>query len=311
MAIWVCCSLQPLLLLTAGGLAALLYLLRPKPKLDVKGKVVWITGASSGIGEALADLLYSRGASVILSSRDKSKLDSVARRLEDAHGKSDDHSVRVLTIDLADLHSLPGKAKEALSLFGRIDVLINNAGLSTRAKAIDTKFDVDVMMMNVNFLSYVALTKAVLPGMIERRSGYIVNTSSMQGLVSIPFRASYAASKHALHGYFDCLRSEVASGNVLVLNVCPSYVRTNLSRNAVTADGSKHGKMDKTTEKGFPPEYVASQILQGMAADSGTLLVADTTSIIGYYMRTLCPSLLFTYLKRRAIKGEAEVSKKQ
>ncbi len=203
-------------------------------------KIVWITGASSGIGEALCYAFSNEGARLVLSARRAEELDRVRAKCA---GEGDAHLV--LPLDLTRFDELPGKAQEALAHFGRIDILVNNGGVSQRSLAKDTAFEVDQALININYLGTVRLTKAVLPSMLERSSGHLVVISSLVGHVGTPLRSAYAASKHALHGFFNSLRAEVWRENVKVTIVCPGYIRTDVSINAFAGDGGKFNKMDR------------------------------------------------------------------
>jgi len=198
-----------------------------------KDKVVWITGASSGIGEALAYQLGSLGANLVLSSNEPERL----REVRDRCANKAVHLV--LPLDLSEWESLASKAEDALRRFGRVDILVNNGGISHRSLAKDTVLDVDRRVMDIDYFGHVALTKAVLPSMLERKSGHIVVTTSLAGLLPVPYRTAYCAAKHALHGFFDTLRVELWDDNVKVTLVCPAQVRTSISMQALAGDGGR------------------------------------------------------------------------
>jgi dehydrogenase/reductase SDR family protein 7B len=220
-----------------------------------RDKIVWITGASSGIGEALAVAFSGEGARLVLSARRAEELERVRQACENA----DRH--RVVPLDLTDAAAVARAAEEV----GPVDVIIHAGGVSQRSLVVDTDLAVDRAIMDLNFFGTVALTKAVLPSMIARRSGHIVPISSVVGYVGTPLRSTYSASKHALHGYFDSLRAEVAKDGIAVTIVCPGYIRTNVSRNALTGDGSAFGKMDETHEHAMTPEECARRIVDAVA----------------------------------------------
>jgi dehydrogenase/reductase SDR family protein 7B len=188
-------------------------------------------------------LLHQKDVKVILSARNVSSLEAVQTQLTES-GVRD---VMVLPLDLialADDSALAvSKVDAVLKRFGAVDVFIHNGGMSMRGEVVSTKIDVDVQLMKCNYFGAVALTKAVLPSMLTRQSGAIVVMSSVQGKLPIAFRSSYAAAKHAMHGFFHSLRYEVAEAGVGVTIVCPGYVKTNISLNALTADGKTYGKM--------------------------------------------------------------------
>jgi len=228
---------------------------QPTHRVYFKDRVVWITGASSGIGEALALDLSQRDAILILSARNREKLEAVRSRC--AHPER----VEVLPMDLADLDAIDEIAREGLAFYGKVDFLINNGGVSQRSLVEETGMEVYRRLMDTNFLGPIALTKAVLPSMRERQWGQIIVVSSLTGKFSTPLRSGYAASKHALHGFFDALRAENWRHGLRVTIVCPGYVRTQVSVNALTGDGSPQGTMDKGQETGMSPEKCADLIL--------------------------------------------------
>lgn len=223
------------------------------------GKVVWITGASSGIGEALACEFARVGASLVLSSRRAGELERVRMRC----ARPGDH--QVLPLDLTKNETFPAAVAEVIARQGRIDLLVNNGGVSQRAFAADTHQQIERALMEVDYFGPVALTKAVLPAMRSRRAGHIVVVSSVMGYVGTPGRSTYAAAKHALHGYFDCLRAEVWREGIRVTLACPGYVRTSVSDNALGPDGRKHGRTDRTHVKGMTPEKCAAAIIRAVA----------------------------------------------
>lgn len=257
-----------------------------------KDKVVWITGASSGIGEALVYAFHREGARIILSSRSKNELERVWQNCM----KNREH-LHVLPLDLAALDTLPEKARAAMNLNGLIDILINNGGVSQRACAVDTAFDVDERIMKVNFFGTVALTKAVLPEMLKRRSGHIVVVSSIMGKFGAPLRSAYAASKHALQGYFDSLRAEVHVHNIKVTLVCPGFIRTNVSFNALNGDGAPHGKMDKGQEKGMSADACARKILHAVAKNKEEIYPGGM-EVAGVYAKRFFPYLFSKIIRK-------------
>jgi dehydrogenase/reductase SDR family protein 7B len=185
----------------------------------MKNKVVWITGASSGIGEQLVYAYSKQGAKLIISSRNRDELFRVKGNCKTPA------LVHVLSLDLENTASLPAKATDALRIFGNIDLLINCGGVSQRAFALDTSTATEQKIMNTNFWGTVALSKGVLPSMISQGGGHVVCISSLTGKFGTPYRSAYSASKHALHGYFDSLRSEVYKQKIDITLVCPGFKR--------------------------------------------------------------------------------------
>ncbi len=222
---------------------------------DFTDKVIWITGASSGIGEALAYALSERGAKLILSSRRVDVLERVRKAC--AHPDV----VRVVPLDLLDIPSFRVKTTEAIGMFGRIDVLVHNGGVSQRGLVAETSMEVQRKVMELDYFSYVALTKEVLPLFVQRKAGQFVVVSSVMGKIGTPLRSAYAAAKHALHGYFDCLRAEVSPMGISVTILTPGYVRTNIAQNWVTNDGRPTSKTSVNVERGLAADKAAVQIV--------------------------------------------------
>ncbi len=226
------------------------------------GKTVWITGASSGIGAGLARAFAADGAEVILSGRNQTALAEVA---------ADCPGSRTIAFETTELDRLPGIVAGA----GPVDILVNNAGISQRSLALDTGFDVYRTVMEVDFFAPLRLTQLVLPPMVAARSGAIVNIASVAGKIGSPLRTGYCAAKHALVGWSDALRAEIAQYGVAVHVVCPGFVRTNVATNAVQGDGSTRGRTDADIEAGISPESAAATILAGIVAGTREILVGD------------------------------------
>ena len=197
-------------------------------KEPLQNKIIWITGASSGIGKSLAIALNRQGNKLILSSRNRDLLYQVKENCE-----RNPINVHILDFDINNEEIIKQKTEEALRIFGHMDMVIHCAGVTQRSYAEVTELNVDKSIMQTNFIGPVALTKALLPNMIKRRNGAIVVVSSIVGKFGTPYRSAYAASKHALHGFFDSLRAEVEDRGVKVHLVCPGFVNTNLSINAL------------------------------------------------------------------------------
>jgi len=256
-------------------------------------KVVWITGASSGIGEALACRFNAMGARLILSSNEPLELKRVKSRLACRQAET-----MLLPLDLNRPLAIESKAKKVLDRFGRIDVLINNGGISQRSLAKDTAVGVDIMIINTDFLGHVALTKAVLPSMLSRREGHIVVTSSIMGKIYTPLRSTYAAAKHALHGFFDSLRAEVYGDNIRVTIICPTGVRTGISLNAVTGDGKKYGKMDELMSKGLTADECADRIITAIAAGKEEVIIGKGPIKYSAYVRRFFPRIYSRLIRK-------------
>ncbi|MBN2731323.1 MAG: SDR family oxidoreductase [Balneolaceae bacterium] len=260
--------------------------------MNFKNSVIWITGASSGIGEALTYALHERNARLIISSRRAEKLEEVKNKCA---GNKD--NIYVLPLDLADTESLTQKTEEALRVFGHIDYLFNNGGISQRSLAVETDIDVIRNIMEVNFFGTIALTKAVLPSMMEREKGHIVVTSSVMGKFGTRMRSTYAASKHALHGWFDSLRQEVAVQNIDVTLVCPGFIKTNVTVNALKGDGSKLGEMSKGQQNGMSPDACARKILAGIEKGKEEFYIGGK-EVWAVWLKRLAPRLLNKVLRK-------------
>jgi short-subunit dehydrogenase len=233
------------------------------------GKVVWITGASSGIGEALAVTLSNEGATVVLSARREDELNRVAKSL------SAPDRTMILPLDLADTSNVAQLAKQVADKYSRIDVLINNGGISQRSLAKETPLDVDRKIMEVNYFGQVALTKAVLPYMLKQKSGHIVAMSSISGKFGFYLRTAYSASKHALHGFFESLRLENEESGIKVTIAVPGKIQSNISLNALKGDGTKHGVMDQSQAEGMPALECARIIVDAMKNGKEEILVGN------------------------------------
>ncbi|HET7001822.1 MAG TPA: SDR family oxidoreductase [Puia sp.] len=229
---------------------------------DFNRKIIWITGASSGIGEALAYAFSFRGASLILSGRRTAELERVqlSCRYPD--------QVKILPLDLSDIPSLENKTEDAIRCFGQIDILVHNGGISQRSLVVETPLEIHRKVMEVDYFSYVAITKAILPHFLSRKAGHFVVTSSVMGKIGTPMRSAYAAAKHALHGFFDCLRAEVSPHNIKVTILTPGYIKTNVALNAITKDGTSLGKQSKNISNGLSPGKAAVQILKAISRGS-------------------------------------------
>lgn len=258
-----------------------------------KNKVVWITGASSGIGEALAMAMAKEGAKLILSSRRTDELERVKTSLH-----LPDEDVFVLTLDLANTSAITTLTQKVIEKYGRIDVLVNNGGVSQRALTKDTPLDLDRKIMEVNYFGTIAITKSVLPYMLQQKSGNIVTISSIAGKFGFYYRSAYSAAKHALHGFFESLRMEIYKDNVNVLIVCPGKVKTNISVNALTEDGSKHNKMDPSTESGTSAADCAAQIIQALKSNQEEIFIGGK-ELRAIWIKRFFPKLFSKLIRKQ------------
>lgn len=263
--------------------------------MSVQGRVVWITGASSGIGEALAKAFAARGARLVLSARRQAELE----RVRAACGGAE---IVLLPMDVAALAEVPEKAREAVAAFGRIDLLVNNAGISQRSLAKDTALEVDQRIMQVNFFGSVAVTKALLPHLLERGDGRIVVVTSVVGKLGTPLRSTYAASKHALHGFFDSLRAELAGTGIGVTLVMPGFIRTAVSQNALTGDGTPQGSMDAMLAAGLDPDICAARILDAVTAGRDEVYVGGRREAAALALKRFFPGLFARTIARARVR---------
>ena len=262
-----------------------------------KNKRVWITGASSGIGEAVSLAFAEQGAQLILSGRNLNELDRVAAAATEAGAGS----VLVQALDLAQHEQIPLIAQQVLQKVGKIDLLFNNGGISQRALAMDTGLDVDKKLMNVNFFGTVALTKALLPAMLTHQLGHIATVTSLTGKFGSPYRSSYAASKHALHGFFDSLRAELAETPLKVTLICPGFVRTNVSINSLTGSGQQLGTMDDATDKGMDPKALARKILRDLERGKEEVYYGGK-EVLGVYLKRFFPKYFSSLIKKAKVR---------
>lgn len=253
-----------------------------------RGKNVWISGASSGIGEALVYELSALGARLIISSNDLAGLQRVEATCVDRYNVSP----LVQSLDLSNTEGVNDIVSDVIKQVGHIDFLFNIAGISQRARIEETPLWVDRKIFEINYFGTISLTKAVLPYMIERKSGYIVATSSITGRFGFPLRSSYSASKQAIHGFFETLFLENKSNNIRTSVLIPGRVRTNISLHALEKDGTEHGKLDDGQANGITPERAAKIIVRGILRDKREILVGSKELLL-LRIRRLCPPLFF------------------
>lgn len=256
-----------------------------------KDKVVWITGASSGIGEALVYEFARQGAKLAISSRNEAELLRVKAQCAPSA------EVVVYPLDVTDFERVNQVAQQIIDHFGYINLLVANAGVSQRALVKDTTLGVDTRIMNINYFGSIAATKAVLPTMIRQQFGHIVVISSVLGKIGTPMRSAYAASKHALHGFFDSLRAEVYPDNIQVTIICPGYVRTNVTVNALRGDGSKLNTMADETAHGLEPDDFARRALKAIAAGQEEPIIGHK-EVMSIYVKRFFPGLFSKILRR-------------
>ena len=267
-----------------------------------KGQCWWVTGASSGIGAALAEALSAGGASLILSGRNEAALREAQARCKTP--------TLILPFEATDYARIPGLADQAWSWAekngGAIHGLVNNAGISQRSLAVDTVFDVYQKIVAVDLLAPIALTQALLPRMVKAGGGQIIAISSVAGLVGAPLRSAYCAAKHGLIGYHDSVRAETAHQGIKVLVVAPGSVRTNVSRNALGAGAEVRGVSDAAIENGMAPEAAAKQMLDAVLAGTRELVLAEGVEAEIVKLRRSNPDALFDAMANMISQGYAQ-----
>ena len=260
----------------------------------IKDKIIWITGASSGIGEALALAFNALGNKVILSARRIEKLEQVAQKCPFPE------KVRILELDLNESARMQDRVMEALGLFGPIDLLINNAGISQRSLIADTDMTVYKKLMDVNYLGTIALSKALLPHFIQHKKGHYVTVTSLMGKFGSPLRSGYCAAKHALHGFFDVMRMEHEKDGVKVTMICPGFVQTEIARNALTGDGSAQKVQDQATANGLSTEAFADKLIRAVEKEKFEAYIGRG-EVKGVYLKRFFPKLLHRVVLRSQV----------
>ena len=262
--------------------------------INLKNKTVWITGASSGIGEALAYQFAKEGAKLVLSARRENELQRVAQ----ATGLSE-KEVLVLPMDMLEFEFFPEKIKTVIDHFGQIDFVVQNAGVSQRSYVKDTQFKVYRDLMELDFFSIVAFTQALLPYMTEQKTGHFVVISSIAGKIGVPLRGGYGAAKHAVIAFFDSLRAEIWQDNINVTTICPGYIKTQISYNALDLSGNKHGKMDDNQANGMTAEVFAKKALRAIKTNKKEVYIGGTYEVFGVYLKRFLPSLVYRMVRKK------------
>ncbi len=265
--------------------------------MEISDKVVWITGASSGIGRALATALAREGARLILTARRENALEDVCKETGLPEAR-----IHLLAADLSDLESLPALVDRAAACFGSIDILVNNAGVSQRATVLETDAPVMRRILDIDFFAPALLSKYLLPILSSRPESAIIVIGSVTGKIATQLRSAYAAAKHALHGYFESLRLETWRENVHVQMIVAGFIRTEVSRNALLGDGSTSGKMDRAQLDGISPEKAARGIVRAIRKNRlETTIGLDSRTRFALLMRAIWPSMLFRLLRNARV----------
>lgn len=260
---------------------------------SINNKIIWITGASSGIGEALAYELANKNCKLILSSRNVEALEKVKSKCKT--------EVLVLPLDLADFDNAKTNAQKAIAAFGKVDVLINNGGISQRSLLAETDFSVDKKLIEVDYLGTVALTKAILPHFIADKKGHFVAITSLMGKFGSPYRSGYCGAKHALHGFFDVLRMEHQKDNIKVTLICPGFIQTNVAKNALTGDESKQNTNDNATQNGMPVSVFAKKFVKAIESNKFEIAIGGKETI-GVLLKRFFPRFLHYYVLRSKVR---------
>lgn len=258
----------------------------------------WITGASSGIGEGIARSIAAEGGRLILSGRNVAELERVA----DECGAD---QCLILPFDTRDFAALPALVEKAIDWAGRVDCLVNNAGISQRSLAIDTDFSVYETIIGVDLLAPIALTQSVLPHMVAQGGGRFIAISSVAGIAGVPMRSAYCAAKHGIFGYFDSLRCETAHLGIKVHVIAPGSVKTNVSRNALSADGTQRGESDAAIEAGMSVTDAVAAIMEAVDTDKRELILATGVEAHIAHTRRSNPDAVFDMMAASVAQGYA------
>jgi short-subunit dehydrogenase len=254
-------------------------------------KVIWITGSSSGIGKGLVDVLSHYSVTLVISARRISELQKVFNEFKNRNAK-----IHILAFDLLDINDFKEHTAAIIEQFGRIDILFNNGGISQRSLAIETPLQVDRKLMEVNFFANIQLAKCVLPFMLSQKSGIIAVTSSISGKFGYYQRSSYAASKHALHGYYESLYLENRMQGIKVIMICPGSIKTDISYNAINKEGQPTGFREERLEKGMDAVVCAKKIISAVAKNKKEVLIGKK-ELIPVYLKKFFPSLFWRIIQ--------------
>jgi short-subunit dehydrogenase len=263
------------------------------------GRVVWITGASSGIGRSLALAFAAAGARLILSGRHR-------EALEEVQGACAPAEVHLVPFDLADLDVLPARAAEALACFGAVDIMVHNAGMAVRDRVVNTTPDVHEQAIRTNYLGPALLTHALLPSMLERGSGHFVVISSLSGKYGGPLLAAYAASKHALHGFFESLQAEEHDRGIVVTLVVAGFIRTDITAHALTGAGASFGRVLPLYRTAMDPDECARRILRAVARRRQEVLVGGA-EVWTVYLKRWFPRALAVVVRSHPVRLRARL----
>lgn len=266
-------------------------------------KVIWITGASSGIGEEMCYQFSKFGALLIISSRNEGKLKRVNAQLPRNPG-----SAKVLPLDLEKLSELPDKVKEAVKYYGKIDLLINNAGMAVRDFVRNTDIEIDQKLMNINYFGSVVLTKGLLTYFEAQKSGHIVVISSLSGKYGVPKLAAYAAPKHALHGFYDSLRNELVNSGIYISMIIPGIIQTEITAHAVFGNGENYGIVETAFKKAYPVEKAVAKMIEAIKRRREEYYVGGSEGIT-LWINRFSPRLLRRIIRNHPLKKIRSIKK--
>ncbi len=261
--------------------------------MNFSGKTAWVMGASSGIGAELSKQLAEKGAKVILSARNENALNEIKHTLknEDLHF--------VFPFDLENTSDVDSKVSSLIGKVGEIHYLFNNGGLSQRATAFETQMVVERKIMEINYFGNIAVAKALLPYMRKQGGGKIIVISSIAGKFGFFLRAAYSASKHALHGFYESLRLEEEENNITVHIMCPGKINTDISKNALTESGEKHGVMDHNQKTGMTVSDCTNEILKAVEKNKREKLIGGKETI-AVYIKRFFPNLFYKIIRKQS-----------
>ncbi len=264
-------------------------------KTNIKDLTIWITGASSGLGEALSIAFAKKGATIILSGRNKDNLEAVKKRCK----KPKKHII--VPFDISDSEQTKSAYQEVKAKAGHVDWLINNAGVSQRSLIMDTSEDVERQIMELDYFAQTRLTRLVLPDMIAQGGGKIVMMSSVAGLIGTQYRGAYSAAKAAIHLWANSLRAELYDQGIEVATIFPGFIQTNVSINALTGDGSVQGTMDEATNKGLSATDFAKQVVKALSKGEEYIIVAGQQEKMAVRVNRLSPPKLYKMIRKSKV----------
>lgn len=258
-----------------------------------ENKVVWVVGASSGIGAEIALQTAKWGGKVVLSARNQNKLEEIKAGIKNSE------EAFIAPLDLEDQSNFDAIVSTIIERYGRIDYVFNNGGLSQRGEAGDTAIEIDRRIMEINYFGNIAITKAVLPYMRKQQSGHIIPISSIAGKFGFYLRSAYSASKHAMQGFYESLLLEEAKNNIHVTLAYPGKINTEISKSALNSDGEAHGVMDHNQETGMPVDVCVQKLLKAVARKKKSVLIGNK-EILAVHIKRFWPGLFWRIIKNQS-----------